>query len=489
MKRLIGSIVFAALISSAFGQASFSIYQPKNEQTIKERAVVKIPKNAIPANSYVGIYLNDRFLEARPLKLNGAFYEYVLDTKGKAIADGKYELKMVLFQDMGEQTIAVAESKRTVYVANSSSIKVPTDGMLLRYKFRNGAQYMYRIEQKVNVSTITEAQAKMGSRAAMQEVDSERFRMLFAVDNTYGNGDGLIRMQPAPDKGKDYAVLTMVGESEPKAYYDYMMHPLYMRLSSTGLEQYGSAPFYVPLEGTGGESSRLDLFASFPLPTLPSRKVRPGDSWESRFQFGNLDLDNLHKQASIVSKSQARGEFVGVEWEMGRPCARIKLSIAAGSPVVNAVAKSGMGGDRMSVEQNFWFDISNGVVVKSVLDFTIDQRVVVQPQGTGAGGGGGAANSGGGGGANSPLKGGAGLSSSGGDHRPAGQGDIPKDLKLQGRGKGDGDEGGPARGGNPQGPGRLGSGGSQTGGRQGGPATGAVRFVRTRIQLSMVLDQ
>lgn len=486
MMRIIGLFVAASVAGSALAQAPFTIYRPRDGERVKERVVVQIPKNSIPEGGYVGVYLNDKFVEATVLPPVGKFYEYVLDTKARKIADGKYDLKFKLFQPVNQTAMEAGESKVTVEVANSSSIKVPSNGFALRYNFRPGTEMMYRIEQKVQYSTITEAQSRMGGRASLQEVEAEKFRMKFAVDNVYSNGDGLIRMQPATEKGKEFAMLTVAGEDEPKAYYPSDMHPLYLRVTSTGLERFGSVPIYVPIEGSPGGDVMMNLFASFPLPTLPTKRVRPGDSWQSRFQFGSLDMAKLYTQTSLTNKVPARGEFMGVEWEMGRPCAKIKHSIAQGTPVgvpnVGGKNTQGMGRDRVSVEETFWYDISTGTILKNVLDFTFDERVVVAPtggnQGAPAGGGGQ----------------GVGVSTGGGPTRAgAGGGSAAGGLMMgpqKGAGPGgDGDEGprGPRGGQGPRGGAPMGQG--NTGGRTGGPQVGQVRFNRTRIQLSMIVER
>lgn len=481
MKRFIGTTIAAAVATAAMGQAPFTIYRPKDEERVKERVVVQIPKNSIPDNSYVGIFLNDKFIEGTTLPIKGRFYEYVLDTKNRKIADGKYELRMVLYQQLGERVVVAGESKRTIHVANSSSIKVPSNGLLLRYRFRPGDAQYYQFEQRVNVSTITEAQARQGSRASLMELDSERFRVLYAVDNAYGNGDGLVRMQPAPLRGKDFAVLTTIGDEQPTKYMDYEMAPLYMRVTNTGLERFGAMPLYVPIEGSSGKgASPLDLYGSFPLPTLPSKRVRPGDSWQTRFQVGSIaEGDKMYDLNSVTAKALARGEFVGVEWEMGRACAKIKNSISGGAlvPPGMAVTKEGMGRDKISVEQTYWIDIANGRLIKSIFDVTIDERVADAPPSGGAAGGGG-------------MQGPSGPGGPGAGTAGAGAGMTRGDFQGRGRGGPDGED----QGGRPFGPGGQGGrpggmGQGNTGGRTGGPAVGAIRFVRTRLQLTMVIDR
>ena len=223
-------------------------------------------------------------------------------------------------------------------------------------------------------------------------------------DNAYSNGDGLVRIQALAQPGKDYAILTTSSNTEPQRYYDYMMHPIYMRVSSTGREMFGSVPDYYPMEGTTGstgEDVMQNLYALFPLPTLPEKAVRPGDSWQGRFQNGALDMGRLHEVTRLTSKFPARGEFVGVEWEMGHPCAKIKHSISQGTSSLEGKQLSARGSsfadDKVTLTETIWFALDKRVVVKSVRDLVLDRKMESQggamggsamgPGGMGPGGG------------------------------------------------------------------------------------------------------
>lgn len=490
MKRLVASVVFGTLTAIVLAQAPFTVVRPVDGAKVRETVTVQIPKNSVPDTGYVGIFLNGKFIEATILEEKGRFFEYKLDTKARQIADGKYTLEVVLYADFGERPRIMDRSSVDIEVVNKSSIPIPADGLLLRYAFRPGTENVFLIEQKVQVSTITEAQARMGGRAATLQVEGEQFRMRYAVDNAYGDGDGLIRMQPLPDKGKDYAFITV--NDEKRKYMFWEMHPLYMRLTNTGLEKWGSAPFYVPLEGTSGEGYRFDLYGSIPLPTLPAKRVRPGSVWQTRFQFGQLDMENLYEMTALTSRAPARGEVVGVEWEMGHPCVKIRHSIAQGTPVAQAMGRSGLGGERVSLEETVWFALDRNMVVKAVRDFTVDQRVTDgggTPQGGGAPQGGSPDSRGGPRGNADPR----GSGTRGGQEDDKRHVPTPPSIPInQGRRGGPGggmapEDGGPSQGGT-RGGGRQG-GGVAGGQRQGGPATGALRFVRTRMQFIMTLEK
>lgn len=488
MKRIVATIVFGAIAALAISQAPFTIVRPLDGAKVRESVRVQVPASSIQAGQYVGVFLDGKFLEARVLDLNGKFYEYWLDTKGRGIQDGNHKLELVLYAETADKPRIMDRTSIDFMVANSASIPVPSNGFLLRYKFLTGRQFPYLIEQKVKVSTISEAQAKMGGRAATLNVDGETFRMLYSIDDKYSNGDGLVRMQALPNRGRDFAMLTIFGEEEAKKYYAYEMHPIYMRITNTGFEKFGSVPFYVPMEGTAGEPVKTDLYAAVPLPSLPTKRVRPGDSWASRFTYGRLDMDNLYRQDSVTQLAPARGELLGVEWEMGHPCAKIRHSITVGSAGVPGINKirDNMGSDKVSVEETFWFAMDLGMPIKIVQDLQIDTKIVDAP----ASGGAGPAAGGGGAGTDSgpTMKAGGAGQAGGSDRqiRPA------SGLNQKSGPGGDGGRpgggrpgGGLSQGGGPTG-GRLG--GGPTGGRTGGPTVGAVRYQRFRLQRIQTLD-
>jgi hypothetical protein len=480
MKRCIGIMALVCAAAISLAQAPFNIVRPADGSRVRETVRILLPQNSIPSGGYIGVFVNKKFIEATIPTLKDNFYEYELDTKARQIADGTMEIEVVLFVDFNERPRIVDRSSIQVTVANQSSIPIPAEGIALRYRFQPQTEMVYTMQQRVYMQTLSEAQNQLGGRPAEIPVgDSEVIRLLYAVDNAYPNGDGLVRIQALPTRGKDFAMLTTSGETEPKKYFDYQMHPVYMRLASTGREVWGSVPFYVPLEGSGGESARTDLFALFPLPTLPTRNVRPGDAWQSRFQGPNLDLDRLHTLESLTETMPARGEFVGVEWEMGRPCAKIRHVIEQGvvSREGQNLSNAGraFGDDRIKIEETIWFALDRGVVIKAMRTTTMDQRMANE----------GGVNFGSGGGAPSGGRGGSDMGGSGAFDRfmdrlrqggPRGAGGGPSAPGLAGS------AGGP---GGPAGPASAGAGFGQ-GNRGGAPAGG--QHVRLRIEQIFTLE-
>jgi hypothetical protein len=311
-----------------------------------------------------------------------------------------------------------------VKLDNYTSIKVPEDGLQLRYKFRKGQELTYMTSRLQSAGMVSQGDAGRGSRAGEIPTDEENVRMLYTFDNVYPNGEALLRIQALPDKGKNYTYLTLAGSDQPKKYFDFQMHPVYMRITPMGREVFGAVPPYFPLEGTAGESAKLDLFAPFPLPLLPEKSLFPGDSWNSAHLFSTLDVEKLAETETLTTALSSRGTFLGVEWEKGIPCAKFNIAVDAGPrDMTNVVNLNNQPGEatRVSLDGVVWFSLDQGVIVKSELTLLQESLVTIgtsQAAGAGAAGGGpgaGIAGAGGplGSGTNQVGGGGAGLGGGG----------------------------------------------------------------------------
>jgi len=521
MNRWIGSSALVGLAAFGAAQANFNITRPYENERIKEKVSIRFPVGSLPKNGYVGIYLNGKLIEAtrpnyvKPMK-NGKvsgrpYLEYVLDAKGRGIPDteaGKTdELKAVLFDEVGETPRQRADASVRIVIDKNYGIKVPTSGVRLRYRWNLGQELIYRLDQRQVVSTITESQRQAGGRAAEFPQEGETIRMLYAVDKvTPRNQNGplaLVRMQPLPSKGKDYADLTTSSDTSAKRYYDYEMAPIYMEVTETGIQKWGAIPFYLPFGGTSGSANRLDLFAAFPLPTLPQKAIQVGDSWQSRFQTGVLDLEKLYEVTSVVRTYPARGEFVGVEWEQGRPCAKLRNVIDVGARSLEGSKASSLGDAKVSLNETVWFDMDSRRVLKAIREETIEVKTdSANLGGLGFGSGGGSASSGapasGGGrpgGPGGPPSGGGFPGGPGGGKGGQDQDSIVPDVRgdgsiviRQARPGGAGRPGAPGQFG-PGGPGQFGPGGPGFGGGGNAPQVQQQSFVQIRSLRIFTLEK
>ncbi|MCH7904386.1 MAG: hypothetical protein IH944_07440 [Armatimonadetes bacterium] len=409
MSKFFGVVLGLALAGSVLAQGTFTIRRPVDGATVREDVAVRIPKDSIKEGAYIGVLINGKFIEAVLPPIEGDDYVYRLKSKERGIPDGDMEIEIVLFMDFADRAEIVERSSVHVTLDNYTSIKVPEDGFKLRYKFVQGKEMVYRHTITQSVGLLSQAMAQSGSRLGVFPQETEEFSMIYVPDIVEDMGDhyeAVLRMQALPDKGSNYVWLTPLGHTESTKYYDFEMHPVYMRISDVGREVFGAAPPYFAMEGTAGESRRLDLYAVVPLPVLPSKTVLPGDSWTAPYLFSALDLERLAEIDTVTTALTARGELVGVEWQNGIQCAKVRITITAGSREIASVRNLNQQpgeAQSLTLENVYWFALEGGFIVRAESTMTQEMIITVGSAvgGGGAGGGGGrpgvGADSGGGG--------------------------------------------------------------------------------------------
>ncbi|MFX8516186.1 hypothetical protein ABTM14_19640, partial [Acinetobacter baumannii] len=79
--------------------------------------------------------------------------------------------------------------------------------------FSAGRELNYSVNSETSLARVSQAQALLGSRGFEVPVERDKYRFLMAIDNVYGDGDGMIRIRALPDKDRDYAFLRLASES------------------------------------------------------------------------------------------------------------------------------------------------------------------------------------------------------------------------------------------------------------------------------------
>lgn len=489
MTRLTATIIGLALAGLTLAQGTFTIRQPVEGQTVRETVAIRIPRNSVPDGGYVGILVNGKFIEAALPLVEGRDYVYRLDTKARGIADGRLKLEAVLYVDYNEKPRVVNRSSVNVRLDNRTSIQVPATGLRLRYKFAPGVERFYQVDNRVSFSTISDRQNRAGGRAAELPLDAEQFRYVYAVENTKRSGagiEGLIRMQPLPKAGRDEIYVTTADDPQPRRFDSRSLASIYMQVTDTGREIFGGPGLYVPMQGSSGTIGGYDLYAIIPLPVLPSKPVKVGESWQAPFLADNFTPATAYTNDRLTLPYPARGTFEGLEYEGGRRTAKIRNTIALGTTSTEGRLLQQQGrafsDDKIELNELIWFDIDRGVITKLERNVTIDRKV---ENASGIAGSGGNAPRAGGpprGGFDDENMGGGGPARGGGGPGPA-KGGFWQKAGMPGLGGGQpggndqGNQGGPQRG---------------FGGRQGrgqNNTAGQPQFVRIRLQLILTLER
>ena len=430
MKRLFVLALAALVTTGAMAQGTFTIRRPLDGSTVREVVKVRIPKNSInDDNGYIGVYVNGKFLEATLPEIEGDDYVYNLDTQARGLEDGPAKIECVLFMDVNGKPQIVNKSSINVVIDNKTSIKIPEDGLKLRYKFTPGVEHVYDFTFNQEVGMVSQAQAQLGSRAPMMSSDDMKIRVLYATDNVYPTStgkDSLLRIQLLPDKGKDYTSVIPLGDTKSMVIKSDQMLPLYLRISDVGREVFGALPIYFGMDGKNGALPTTQYYPILPLPVLPTKTVKPGDVWNAAYLFGQVDKDKAHEQNSFTQSVPARGEFEDVTWFKGMRCVKVKTIIALGPEILKNVKNlNQLKGEASNVklEGTYWFAIDKGAIVR--MESTITQESLIDV-GTASGGTGGGDNGGG----NSGLKKG-GPVGTGGDDPGAMGGSLPGQDGLE----------------------------------------------------------
>lgn len=480
MKRVFAAALAICIAGSVLAQGSFTIVRPADGSKVRENIRVLIPKNSLEeTGSYIGVFLGGKFLEAVIPPVSGNYRVYTLNTKKRNIPDGELKLELVKYVTYQDAPRIVDRSSVTVTVGNRANVPISAGGVKLRYGFTPGRQLTYKVFESVSVSTITGLDNSLGGKPAEIPASDLSSRIMYAIDNRYGNGDALLRMQRLPEKGKNYAVLLIAGETEPRQIDEMEMAPIYMRVSSTGRPNFGALPPYFGFSNSSSGGSFDNVFGVWPLPVLPEKPVKPGSIWSAAYVMpATPKTEDLWSLNKVTQTFPAKGEFVSAEWEMGHPCAKIRHSISQGTKSLEGIqlekAGRAFADDKLSLEENIWFALDTKTIIKRVRTIQIDQKVKVESQGQGVGGG---QNS------NTPTMGTPGK----GGLRPPGDGGDGERLTYPNR-QGGATMGPVGKKGAPQNqPGGIGAGQRGTNRSNGGGSR--AQYIRQRYQQTFILEQ
>ncbi|MCH8275359.1 MAG: hypothetical protein IH851_11275 [Armatimonadetes bacterium] len=396
MKRLISTLPLAILVSSALAQAPFTIVRPIDGALVREVVEIQMPKGSVPRGAFIGVSVDGKFLVATvPVESEDKeTIVYRLDTKARNVEDGDHTIAVTLYVNIDGKPQIADRSEVNVHVGNHEGIEVPEDGLLINYKFVAGTESVYQVEHGVLVSTLTEVQNRIGGRAAELPVALERVRLLHAIDDVKPGGIGLVRVQFLPYKGKDYLVIQASGDTEPRKYMVDELAPIWRLLEPTGKEMYADAPAWWGFAdvGAGGQRTAEGLFVPLPFPQLPAEKLAVGDTWPATILFGRGPVERIRDTGTSVDRQIARGTFESVEWEQGKPCAKLKYVLVVGTRTEETETLTLMGREfrnnfRQSFEQTVWISLDDGRLVRSDLILEADFRVEQSQQQGGAPGG------------------------------------------------------------------------------------------------------
>ncbi|MGE0002151.1 MAG: hypothetical protein AB7F50_10885 [Fimbriimonadaceae bacterium] len=399
MRRTLFIALAASFAATTWAQAAFTIRRPLDGSIVRESVGFRVPKNSIPDSSYLGVKINDKFVEAVTPTLDGNDYVYWLDSQAHKLADGPMAVELSLYQDVNGSPRLVGRTSVNLTLDNSTSIKVPENGYRLRYRYNAGTEHVYKYTISQDVQTVSQAQARLGGRGVTTSAEEEAVRVLHAVDNAYsvsGQRQGLLRMQILPDKGKSYATIIPPGSTSSKQIGPEEMDPIYMRLDDVGREVFTALPLYFGLEGNNGAPPQTAYFPIVPMYVLPTGAVKPGQIWQSSQMMSSLEGDDLVEMLEKEKHMRAlpaRGQFEGVTWYKNYPCAKLTSTVALGKDVLQNIRDLNQvegEAQRVELKETLWLALDRGLIVRreiSIIQEALIDQAPAQSQGGGGSGG------------------------------------------------------------------------------------------------------
>jgi len=317
MKRVaIGLLMLCSAV--ALAQAPFTIVRPQDGARVREVVQIRFPIRSVPQGGFIGVTINGKFVEAvAPAALETdrerGHYIYRWDTKKLNVPDGEHTIELTLYQSPeGGSARILARSAVRVQVENE--IKVPAEGIPLRYRWVPGRTYRYQV--KGTVKEINEVQY---SGLAPEEtlIYDVSFRGELNVMD-FRNNLGLISWTPMPP------AIAITGSGQVETITSDRMIPVYQEVETTGRVLYQVS--------RGADAVQQDVFYVWTadLPLLPPRRYKPGDRWGATITLSNpLESGDPNE---IGLKIPVAAHLERFEWEQGYKCAKIVYEFTGNLP-------------------------------------------------------------------------------------------------------------------------------------------------------------
>ncbi len=399
-------IAALGITSSAFAQtAPFTIRRPLDGATVREKVRVEIPRTSIKAGSFVAFFIDDKFVVAqapegdnKPKPMGGVrplggatmappprkeadlskqpFY-YIWDTKATKTSDGEHKLKAVLFDPAPGTTGMVEGGSTEVKVTVANKINDGPTSLLLRYKYREGESLEY---SRTSSAKLKGGEQQGASGTGDTELGAVRSKIVLGIEDSRPNEDlSLVR-----NKLTSLRILT--NGQEVTATADQLSESMYQEIDSRGKVSYetGALTGFAEYANSG-----IPVDNTVGLPILPEAPIAIGDSWILAKQ--RLDIPGvpvaLQPQVAINSKLD------GLEWEAGRPAAKIRQTYTGELPEPVRVGGMLVTTPTIEFERVIYFAYKSGIILRTTRTLTIKGRTADAPMSAptatagGAGGG------------------------------------------------------------------------------------------------------
>lgn len=365
----------------------FTILSPTDGATVRGKVRVRVNSAAIPADGYIAVFVNNRFISAvHPSKEGvGARVAYLgdpmqpvdeqdmqrdrftivwdseepLEEGGKPLPDGAITFRLALY---GQDPMPIGESEVRLKLDNESSpdsADQQTIGRLLRYQFRPGQPLRYIVyetdlqtpgTQRLDNETNQPTGAPEFRETETVQTATRRAKHLLIPEGTRMDGSKLLWVV----RQRTLQLREQIQENTP-SFIDlegFLPVTAFYTTLGEGL---------VDLKAIENDPIRYRLIQ---LPVLPERAVRPGDVWYTTFV--------LFPGVPVV---RAKNEFVRYEWENNIRTVRVKQTFELEmTPALRAAYRNhpwAMAAQRAQMEASYWFAYETGTLVRCDASLTL----------------------------------------------------------------------------------------------------------------------
>lgn len=374
-----------------------TVVEPKDGAQVKEKVRISVPRNAIPAEGFVAIYIDGRFrlalappspeeIAEKKMK-EDAPVSYVWDTKAplaedrtlaaedRVVQDGPHLIEIRSYNAAGE------EAEKASITVNVKNALEPAANKPIRLWYNNGpVGKQFVIEHTVDF-TATAGQSgfgggsggAFGSAGTSEGGGGDRITHLETTkylvsleDLMNATGVGFWR-----ERRESPIVITVNGTKQ------------IVRLDTT------SRYYSMTRRGTVVRSKAMERESRVPIINpidLPGRPHRMNEPFTSNVRIhlgayipGSLDIQRVN--ATIQ----------GMEWQHGEECAKIVLTYAAGNSKLN-ISSVNISNAAFEIEQGtttVWFSERTNRVIRAETELTGNLVVDISQAGSSVAGGGG----------------------------------------------------------------------------------------------------
>jgi len=348
------------------------IQQPKDGATVREKVKIVVPRASIPAEGFVSVYIDRRFIAAvAPLSAEeieekkmkpDAPLTYVWDTQApppasdstlavseKIPQDGPHIIEIVSHRSDGSE----AERARVQVELRNQVVVAPTQPARLWYGGKVGEQYVLEHEVDLQLNAGEAGTSRSGRAQAVAPGPSklshkETARYLVSMEDVENAGTvGFWReRRESPLTVVTNELKQSVRVEDSSRYY--------------GLRRNGDVRVPKVMERERREPILNPL-------TLPGRLHQVKDAFNTDLR---INLGAYIPGALKVSNLQAKVE--GVEWQRGERCVRIRLTYNAGTEKLDINSLRIRQGD-FSITQGastIWFSETTNRVIRAEHEVT-----------------------------------------------------------------------------------------------------------------------